>query len=468
MTLPHTARAAAFTLVEVLIATIVLGLGVLGLAALFAGAATQQQSAAAVSRSVAFSQEGMAVIGQRLGNLVSASGGQLPDGVWDALASDEVKGILRSRFAMFDKGDINGFGFLVPSTIGLTESLESLTPLMPGASVSLPDVALPHDRIWVKNGFRVVVQFGSDSPSFPRRTFEYNISLDDPAIQPFLDGDAPPPSEVKLWLDGVFDSENPLTLRTGFGGRGAELIAGADPITVPPGGAGPAGRWEFAFIKVGEYDWLNDTLASVNDRVLTIPSDTVPGGRLPVMGYSVLFRTLNVGVETTIFTYALTPLSAPRNDLDEQPFIPPDTRQDFQDDRSVLREIEVELARDQNTGQYYITTVDEEDDWVLSGGQVLVMSSKDGVANVPVGAGAEPDPGADSPVRVVTVRTVEDERRGVLDDSPRVNFRSVLEDPSQTQEIHVWAVAPIVESRSSDEGEWRLTPIEATTFKLFQ
>jgi len=120
------------------------------------------------------------------------------------------------------------------------------------------------------------------------------------------------------------------------------------------------------------------------------------------------------------------------------------------------------------TGQYYITTVDEEDDWVLSGGQVLVMSSKDGVANVPVGAGAEPDPGADSPVRVVTVRTVEDERRGVLDDSPRVNFRSVLEDPSQTQEIHVWAVAPIVESRSSDEGEWRLTPIEATTFKLFQ
>lgn len=185
-----------------------------------------------------------------------------------------------------------------------------------------------------------------------------------------------------------------------------------------------------------------------------------------MMSYHVLYREANGVAEVALLTYSLRALSAPRNREDELPFIPPDTRQDFSSDEAVLREIEVTLGQDQ-AGNYYIVPTEEENDWIVESGQILLMSSINGAASAPTGPGATPDPGADTPVRVVTVRTVNGERRAILDDSPRVGSRSVL-DPTlgATQDIHVWAVAPIVRSKSSDRTEWQLTPVEASTFKL--
>lgn len=55
----------AFTLIEVLIAVIIIGLGMIGISALFAGAAKQQQSASQLSRSVTASQNAVARITER-------------------------------------------------------------------------------------------------------------------------------------------------------------------------------------------------------------------------------------------------------------------------------------------------------------------------------------------------------------------------------------------------------------------
>lgn len=471
MTTPAATVHRAFTLIEVLVATIVLGLGVLGLAALFAGAATQQQSAALMSRSVAFTQSGVGLIGEKLSGIVNASGSaSAPEGAWDALVSRRPDGgelsILRTRFASFPLGSTNDFGFLVNAR---QIAISGLNNVPPGLQ-SLPDTPLPHDKIWIKDGFTIRIDFGN--PILGGQSVEYSVDTDvgpppvgDPVLQAHLKGEGPVPPQVSLWRNGDSASSDSLEMETGFGERAASVSGNFVVPTKPPGAPGGP-QWQFVTVVALPYQWFNDLLVSLNDRTQYIPSDTVPGGRLPVMSYSVLYRESLGQPEVAVFTYALRALSAPRNREDEPPFIAPDSRAEFENDEAPLREVNVTLGRDATTGQYYIVPVNEKDEWIVETGQILVMSSIDGAANAPTGAGSTPDPGADAPVRVRTVRTVGGERRGVLDDSPRIGSRSVLEDPLKPFDIHVWAVPPIVRSESSDRTEWRLTPVEISTFKL--
>jgi prepilin-type N-terminal cleavage/methylation domain-containing protein len=460
----------AFTLIEVLVATIILGLGVLGLSALFAGAATQQAGAAAVSRSVAFGQGGLAIIGRRIGELVGKAGlTPLPDGTWDALTSDDADGVLRSQFALTPT--TQGFFFRQDAGRGTLRVLQNAN-----ITTNVPVTEFEHTRVDPRTvAIRVI---WGDSRSLAPITKFYRLDENDPnpAVQQWLAGDTDPPTFINLHPNGDSGgllNGNPndvLRIRHNIFSATGELAEIQGRITSPAGVTPPNGpRWGFVTINVEPYQWLNNVVASVNDRLSYVKSETVPGGRLPVMGYAVLYRELPIGVEATIFTYALRALSAPRNQRDEQPFIPPDTRNDFQNDEAVLREVAVNLGRDATTGQYYITPADAEDNWIVEPGQILLMSSVAGAGSVVGGAGVPLDPGADTPVRVVTVRTVDGERRAILDDSPRIGSRSVhdrVNSDTQTTEIHVWAVAPIVESRSSDATDWQLTPVEARTFKL--
>lgn len=452
----------AFTLIEVLVATIILGLGVLGLSALFAGAATQQAGAAAVSRSVAFGQGGLAIIGRRIGELVGKAGlTPLPDGTWDALSSDDADGVLRSQFALTPT--TQGFFFRQDANRGTLRVLQNAN-----VTASVPVTEFEHTRVDPRTvAIRVI---WGDTRSMSPISKTYRLDESDPALTQWLAGNADPPPLILLHPNGN-NGGNPndvLRLRHNIFSATGELAEIQGRIT-SPGGPPNGPRWGFVTITVEPYQWLNNVVASVNDRLSYVKSETVPGGRLPIMGYAVLYRELPIGVEATIFTYALRALSAPRNNRDELPFIPPDTRNDFQNDEAVLREVAVNLGRDATTGLYYITPKESRNDWIVKPGQILLMSSVAGTANVLGGAGVPLDPGADTPVRVVTVRTVDGERRAILDDSPRIGSRSVhdrVNSDTQTTEIHVWAVAPIVESRSSDGTDWQLTPIEARTFKL--
>ena len=79
-----------FTLIEVLIAAFIVSLGVIGLAALFAGAARQQQVASQTTRSVSMSKGAEALIVPNLGSVQAAGGAaNWEDGVWYYVPSDE-------------------------------------------------------------------------------------------------------------------------------------------------------------------------------------------------------------------------------------------------------------------------------------------------------------------------------------------------------------------------------------------
>lgn len=72
-------RRRAFTLIEVLMAAFVIGLGVLGLAAIFAGAAFQQQISSEITASITLSRSAESSIAAQIGSLRSSCANPNPD-----------------------------------------------------------------------------------------------------------------------------------------------------------------------------------------------------------------------------------------------------------------------------------------------------------------------------------------------------------------------------------------------------
>lgn len=88
----------AFTLIEVLMAAFIIGLGVLGLAALFAGAAFQQQISSEITASITLSRSAEAEIASQIGTLrpecsVANPDGQYVPGVWYPLTTSGASGV---------------------------------------------------------------------------------------------------------------------------------------------------------------------------------------------------------------------------------------------------------------------------------------------------------------------------------------------------------------------------------------
>lgn len=89
---PIRSRRRAFTLIEVLMAAFVIGLGVLGLAAIFAGAAFQQQISSEITASITLSRSAESSIATQIGTLrpecnVSNPDAQFRPGVWYPLTT---------------------------------------------------------------------------------------------------------------------------------------------------------------------------------------------------------------------------------------------------------------------------------------------------------------------------------------------------------------------------------------------
>ncbi|RMH26047.1 MAG: prepilin-type N-terminal cleavage/methylation domain-containing protein, partial [Planctomycetota bacterium] len=75
-------RLRGFTLIEVMLAVVILGLGILGLAALFAGAARQQQTGAQIRQSVQIALNARTALARKLGSVEGIGPGDLPEGQW--------------------------------------------------------------------------------------------------------------------------------------------------------------------------------------------------------------------------------------------------------------------------------------------------------------------------------------------------------------------------------------------------
>jgi prepilin-type N-terminal cleavage/methylation domain-containing protein len=496
----------AFTLVEVLIATIVLGLGVLGLSALFAGAARQQQSSAELSRAVVFSQNAASFLRPKLGQLISTSstGPTLANGVWDALMTDMTDNLLRSRLALTPGSASLFFSADGIKTTYVSSDVSSppgpiyyygttFSP-SPGVTARLFDPVLPHSRVVPDNNLRVRVDWGAPSGGGPGPgpgpgpiggvVFQpdTDVLIPDPVVAAY-DATGQIPEFIWLFPGGV----NPNKSIVSF----PNPVGGPDPyVKMRLGGmTGEKARIEevnlgslytsgdaLKTVVVDSYNWLNDQVVSINDRLLYEYDETFPGDKRPTTGYSVLYRVRpnGIGAEAAVITYALRPLAIPDLDDDELQFIPPETPQSYPDD-SILREVPATLAYDRDSGTYLIMAKDPLDNWITDPGQILMMSSEDGVASVLPNS---TDYGADAPVRVLTRRRVpgsvmgaggQTVNVGVLNDSPRLNRATPiasLTGGTNIKDIHVWGVQPIVRSLGRDRTEWKITPIDIRIFNF--
>ncbi|RMD60003.1 MAG: hypothetical protein D6824_10155, partial [Planctomycetota bacterium] len=271
------------------------------------------------------------------------------------------------------------------------------------------------------------------------------------------------PDPVLLYRDGDITHPDVVTVNraesTGFAGAtGSVLVPNLSAVLTAfltqQGVSGFVSRITIT------YEWRNDQLVSLNDRLIYVEDAQMPGGRRPMLGYTLLSRQIQGVAQLAIFTYELEPLSAPRVDVKRFPiFFPPERPQDYSNKQGLLREVEMTLGWDANTGQFFVEPRKQEEEWAIDRGQLLLVKQ----LQTPVGGVSW---GADGAVRVVGQRRVRRGGKvvvqGVLSDSPRILGRSPLRDLNQTVDVLVWAMPPVVKNVSDpdDETEWSVRPVE--------
>jgi|GEM_PF-6979322 len=462
----------AFSLVEVLIATTVLGLGTLGIIAILAGSATQQQTASMQNLSVGVAKNAQGLLRTMLGRPGSRFS-LIREGQWTAVAMDQVTNYLTvfpgyllapgpvQLDPLFDAGFDAGRS--LPSSPTEVLNNGNYKANSPGGVYVTNRVSeLAHRRVDLESGITVTFELLRYDSITRMLSSAGTIEF----IQP----------------QTVLNSDVQALFKSSPGNFGASVQFNRREQS-PVGRARiesfniPLSAGEFINkITISPYFWRNDQLVSLNDRLITEPDTQFPGGKRPIIGYSALIRRVDSTTQLCFFTYSLRALSTPA-EVDETgkrgfAFVPPDTLTDVANDEGVLREVPVQLGYDANLQRYFfeIATTDEAlYGWAIDPGQILMMSSRDGViANTP------DDSGAQFPVKVLSRRTVNGKIRAMLDHSPRikspsgVSGRSPLTDlvtPGARQQVYVWAVQPVVASRT-DQTEWRLNSIEARVIQV--
>ncbi len=463
-----------FSLIEVLIATTVLGLGTLGLIAVIAGSASQQQSASMQNLSVGVTQNADGLLSRMLGRN-GLSTGIIPEGQWNAVSMDEESHFLTiapgfmlvnypNDSVVYNLGLAPG-----PATPAQVTSYLNTGNFSSGALDfnGVPVDRLRHRRVDMDSGVTVTMEIleydsGSQMLSLagPPLTFSTSPGMSYTSEVVNLQSAADPMS--------VFASSTLAFDRREVTQSGS---AGIDSFIV----SGMAGRI-INKITISPYDWRNDQLVSLSDRLETEPEPTYPGGERPIMGYSALVRQSDSSIQLCFFTYTMRALSLPQEVETFRyrglAFVPPDTFDEVQNHEAVLREVPLQRGYEPNTQRYFFELEQDDEEefgWAIDQGQVLMVSSLNGVVN----NGFDPaDPGADFPVRVQTNRVVTGPGgaviRGYLDRSPRINGRTPIVDltnANSREQVYAWAVQPVVESRT-DETEWRLSVIDARVIQV--
>lgn len=217
-----------------------------------------------------------------------------------------------------------------------------------------------------------------------------------------------------------------------------------------------------------DYAYRGHTVASLPESVSYGEAAGAAGARTPQIGYSMLFRrTSDSKVQYAIVSYAITPTYSPVADSPastDDDFFPSESRDDVQVGRAPLRLAEsLRVVFDEDLGQYYIPIRDTALNWVATPGQVLLFNG-DSSSNVP---------GADAPVKVVSVRKrLGGEQWAYLDGPPRAGLRP-LPDFDQGEEFDAWAVSPACDvqriKQTKLEGyKWGLRAIDARIFTVSQ
>ena len=476
--------ARAFTLIEVLIAAFIIALGVIGLTALFAGAARQQQVASEITRSVSITKSAEAKLVDLIGRLSDED-----SSIATAIDVDRWYAVPAHPDLDYLMVDFDGSGSLyfeapaVESEVLLYErpadaGTQGVGIL--GARFDNPASApVPYQGVLRPFGQRRVlpesigaisVSYGLPEPppvgcpappgvesfAFDGRYFNGNLNL------PVYFGDgAPPPGALQAtWQNYVvLDIQDTPVSGSALAQLHAINIEKLLRICLAT---------SLAYLVVEKieidgpvpYRFKNDRLVSLADRMSLVgdarsePDDDCwyVAGKRPSIGFSCVFRRTSADTsQLMVATYALQP--AGRKGC----YTPPESLSDIDSGRAPMREVDVTLAYDDIEERYFITTTADDDRFVLDAGQ-LVMFSGETIT------GPESIPGADAPVRVIRRVMRDDEERGYLDRSPRARGDSLLRERSQRVRMDAWVIQPSVQS-NGDETFWGLSPVE---FRVFQ
>lgn len=466
-----TARARGFTLVEVMMATVIIGLGVLGLLALFAGAARQQQLSTQQSTALQVTQNAAARLATRFGTLSSPDLALLNPNQWYAAKS---------------KTSDHTLTIAAPGgrpIYALVESSETI-PLMLYDRARLPGTP-PTTGVYQSPGgdyfpgLRAFAQRRIDPDSIELTvTLVHPMTLARTVLPPFRrppvsarasDAYTAEPNLIAYFRGGVVNSDSRIILDVQDEPAEGTTPASVYAFNLPQIGTTPPNDLILDSIEVSGYLWRNDTLLSLSDRIVTTPD---PGygdsGRRPELAFSVLYRRTATASQLAMITYTLTAPSGgsiyipPETNInnfgDTGSGIPPDSTMDG---IAPIARVPLELAWDENEQSYYAAATRDEAAWAVDAGQLLLVAGDGSVS------------GSDQAVRVRRrVRGPDDRWRGYLTDSPRYGHgRSYL--PSRTAapvQLDFWAVRDIVQSyadRGQSNGpKWALKPLDIRIIQL--
>ncbi len=459
------ARGAGFTLVEVLLATFVIAIGVVGILALFAGAAAQQQSASLVTQSVISTNNAQAMVLRSFGRIdagTPASLNNLVAGVWYGLPMHPT----RHYLTLNPRNDANGLYFLVEAPDTPRTLYTVSDPIAAAGQAGFTNGPIGIFSLMSDLGQRridpatlalTVVTDNAVTPSPSTLTYSrLPIQVLDPVSAGgrygyYRNPGAPDPLDyILVDVQESIDGTLPASIH-------AMQIA---DITSDP-------TRHIVSVTATGFQWRNDQLVSLENRLTFRPDETAPGGRRPELGYSLLYRRTATSAQLAAFTYRLIAPSAAAE------WVPPERlQQDFQPTppRSPLRTAVVNLGYDSVEKRYFFelpsSGADALDQWAIEPGQVLLVEGREAQSSPP-----QPwELGSDLPVTVSNKTFVSSFWRGYLDHVPRASGVSMLtpdrREIGTKQRLTVWGVADVVESLAPDQSLWRLQPLNARIMQV--
>lgn len=485
-----------FTLIEVLIATVIIALGALGILALFAGAAAQQQSSSRTTLSSFITSAAESTLTERFGSLAADQNSSssmsalaaVSDGVWRPLTMDarrhtlltppgifslvdfasetetiftrpnsanpdlpgqteEYRFLGGSPTGVFASGNLRDFshGDIEPDSLSFDVEYTSLASDGMGGFVRSAPVTLSYARI---SG----VDYDSDEPQ--RDLYIYTrdgLRQKDPRYQPRLPGDPLPPENPEEEADYIIVD---VSMRRNQANTVRPASIYALQILEVRSPLGDESR-RIESIQTNKYQWRDEQLLTMRDRVVERPDASSRTGSRPDLAYSVLYKrdAVSGSASVAILVYQLTATSS------NAQYLPFEQVGDVDARRAPIRRATVTLGENVETRQQFISTQTPGESWVTSAGQIVVFEGNAGNGT----------PGADGVYRVIRQERVGSTYFGYLDRAPRFRNRAVVSTSAaqqgQTQLVTVFGVTENVRSRT-DGSEWTLRPVDARVFQV--
>ncbi|MEM8834663.1 MAG: hypothetical protein AAGD00_02470 [Planctomycetota bacterium] len=488
----------AFSLMEVLIAAFLLALGTLGLLALLAGAARQQQLTTLETRAAFAANNTFALASASVGELepLSASNPAVADGVWQfAVAGSSAAGADAEDFAIGvtdDAGDLRNFLVNVPSDYVLydrpqlfTQPVPQFNPVVPGPDNGLRafpvgsidttslELVVEFLEVNVVNGTPVGAPANTRPPVtrvFRRPTLPIPPDDDDSVFfgdengidvrALHLDGEdlsmaVPVQPAVYLLVDRT--KSNPDINAVLDGPNNGSLDAWISSNFVSTGGV-----WVIDRIIARGYTYRSSRVASLGERVLANREG------VPQLSYSAVYRTrVTGGGQLALLSYSITPADRLTPDVvtdfvtteGGSIFRPRETAMNVNQDEAPLRIVDLDVGFDPVEQQYFVESTDAEAEWSLRVGQLLLMQGDD--SSSPSYLGAD---NAVEIVRVAERASPGEPLRAYLDDAPRVNRRATVSTSQSASERTFLGIQGVI--TDAEDRVWRLNPVDFSLLQL--